>query len=240
MPKINEYPTASFKNALELAKAVDDLGGSCNIETCANKTGKKIGGGFTAIVSTTSKFGLIDVKNGNLSLTQLYKDYKLSYDEDERIKYLRKVFFNSVLFKKVYEKFKNSKLPVEIFDKALIKEFNVEQKIASRVAGYFIDAAKHVKLLNPDNSFNSIDNEDTEKTPEKTEVEENPIKGISDKGFPPLSTSNYIVQIKGPKINQTIEIDDADHILLVEAALKIIKKNLSEIKGDDKDTQSAS
>ena len=154
MPKVIEYPRASLKNSLALALAVDQLGGSCNKATCAEQMGKKVSGGFLALVAAATKFGFVKMTRGTITLTQMYKDYKLSYDENEKLNHLRKAFFGIPLFKNMYDKWKDVKLPVNILDKAIVREFHVEEKIASRVSKYFIDAAKTVRLLNPDNSFN--------------------------------------------------------------------------------------
>ncbi len=37
MPKNLNYPLASFQKAFALADAVDALGGSCSVESCAEK-----------------------------------------------------------------------------------------------------------------------------------------------------------------------------------------------------------
>ena len=220
MPKIIEYTRASFKKSIELAKTVDELGGSCDKKTAAEKMGKTVSGGFTALIGAASKFELIKMNRGVLSLEQTYKDYKLAYNDEEKTKILQKSFFSVPLFKKVYDKYKDVKLPIDLLDKVLIREFGVEEKMASRVAGYFIDGAKMVKLLNPDNSFNSINRKI--ETNEEKEVFDEP-----DDERNGSQKNNYIVQIHGPNIDQKIEIEETDHILLVEAAMDIIKKKLS-------------
>jgi len=233
MPKIIEYPRASFKNSLQLAKAVDDLGGSCDIKTAAEKMGKKLSGGFTALTSAASKFGFIKMTKGTLSLEQTYKNYKLAYDEEEKTKVLRKSFLSVPLFKRIYDKYQDVKLPLDLLDKVLIREFGVEEKMASRAAGYFVDAAKQVKLLNPDNSFNSTNEkgnlsvDETEKNEEASGLKE------EDNFVKSNKPNNYVVQIRGPNINQTIEIEEADHITLVEAAMNIIKKKLTKKEQDE-------
>lgn len=233
MPKIIEYPHASFKNALNLAQSVDELGGSCNIKTCAEKMDKKLSGGFTNLIAASVKFGFVKMSKGTLFLEQTYKDYKLAYDEKERIQVLQKAFFAVPLFKKVYDKYKDVKLPADLLDKVLIRELGVDQKAASRVSGYFIDAAKQVRILNPDNSFNKAgtnietrDDPDAQIGEESENNNETPQLPLKPKG------NNYVIHITGPSINQTIEIEEEDHLLLVEAAIKIIKKKLS-VKKDE-------
>jgi hypothetical protein len=235
MPKIIDYPRASFKNSLELAKAVSDLGGSCTKETCADHMKRKLSGGFTALIGAASKFGLIKAESGNLKITKLYKDYELSYTEDEKTTYLTKAFFNIPVFKKVYETYKDKKLQTKIFDKILIREFKVEEKMASQVKGYFIEAAKMVNLLNADDSFNQLNSNDETSSnngqtvmPETTEKE--------DKTFPKQNIipngNNYVINITGPAISQTIEVIEEDHLDLVDAVIGIIRKKLSQKKDE--------
>ncbi len=238
MPKLIDYPRASFKNSLKLAKAVSELGGKCNKEICADHMKRKLGGAYTDLISAANKFGLIKFSEGNLVLTQLYKDYKNSYDESERIENLRKSFFNIPLFKEVYDTYKDKKLVTKIFDKILIREFDVVKKDASKVKGYFIEAAKLVKLLNPDDSFNELNQgnkpEDNEEDVEQT------TEIIQQQTMQPKSTlisnsGNYVIDISGPAINQTIEIVEEDHLTLVEAALGIIKRKLLKREEDETD-----
>ena len=229
MPKIIEYPGASFKKSIQLAKTIEDLGGSCDKKIAAEKMGKKLSGGFITLIGAASKFGLVKRTRGVLSLEQTYKDYKLAYNDEEKTKILQKSFFSVPLFKKVYEKYKDVKLPIDLLDKVLIREFGVEEKMASRAAGYFIDAAKQVRLLNPDNSFNSVDRAEDKQTKDENDEP----SGLKDEESIVKNNNNYVVQIRGPNINQTIEIEEEDHIMLVEVAMKIIKKKLSRKEQDE-------
>ena len=172
MKKI-DYARSSLRKSLDLANAVDDLGGSCNSSTCAEKMGKKKGGSFSSIISSAVKYGFIIHKKENLNVTQRYKNIKHAYDDEEKNSHLKKAFLNIPLFNNIYEKYKGIKLPIEILDKILIKEFEVEEKIAKRVGGYFIYGAKMVGLLNQDNTFNQEkDHQENKKTEEiKTEKE---------------------------------------------------------------------
>ncbi|MBW2981759.1 hypothetical protein KY343_02655 [Candidatus Woesearchaeota archaeon] len=233
MPKIIDYPRASFKKSLEVAKTVDELGGSCDKKTCAEKMGKKVSGGFLALTAAAAKYGFVKMTKGTLYLDQTYKDYKLAYDEQEKNNVLTKAFFSVPLFKKLYDKYKDVKVPVDLLDKVLIREFGVDERVASRVATYFIEAAKQIKILNPDNSLNQrgSGNGEMAETSEKEEsITDEHIKHIS-------SSENYVITIRGPKIDQTIEIEEEDDLLLVQPVMDLIKKKLSKKENNDKDNQ---
>lgn len=161
MKKI-DYTRASFNKALELAEAVHNLGGSCNISSAAEKMGKKLGGSFFAVVSTAVKHDLVTNRKENLVITDKYKEIKLSYNEKEKKLHLRDAFLNVPLFKEIYGKYKDVKLPIEILDKILIKEFGVSNKLGKRIRGYFVEGAKKVGLLNADNTFNKNGENDSE------------------------------------------------------------------------------
>jgi len=223
MSKKIEYPLASFKMSLELAKAVSDLGGSCNMEIAAEKMGRKLGGGFQAIISAAGKFGLIIRKQRELKCSDDYNQYKLSYNKEEEIKHLQKFFLRISLFKVIYEKYKKSILPVKILDKILIKEMGVEEKAASRVSKYFIDGAKFVGILKPDDNFNEI---------EKIEEIGNN-KGIAAELQGNLQnnsreTNNFVVSIVGPGMNHKIEIKEKEDIDILNAILKKVIKRFDE------------
>ncbi|MBN1393245.1 MAG: hypothetical protein JW947_10645, partial [Sedimentisphaerales bacterium] len=68
-----EYPTASIKKSLGLAKAVDELGGSSSLAMCAEKLNKKMSGGFREIVISSTKYNFLVQKRGTLTITPLYR-----------------------------------------------------------------------------------------------------------------------------------------------------------------------
>jgi hypothetical protein len=137
MARTIDYPRGSLKRSLEIAKAVNELGGSCSPAICADHLEKKISGSFNSQISAANKFGLITSKKGMLFITDLYKRLDLAYDQLEQTEILRTAFFNIPLFKKLYERFKDGKLPRQMLDKILIREFDVPKNVASRVVTYF-------------------------------------------------------------------------------------------------------
>ena len=184
MPKNIDYPRSSFKASLELAEAVYSLGGSCTVESCADQMGKKVSGGFRAIIGGALKFGLIDSKGGQLSNTQLYKNIHLAYTDEERKGYEREAFLKPPVFSELIQKFSGIKLPA-ILNKMLEREYEVDAEKAGRIAKYFIDGSKSVGLIDGDNkvtAFDSKEQDDTEEEEnslEKSEIEESDKQNIS-------------------------------------------------------------
>ncbi len=230
MPKIAEYPVASIKKSLELAQTVDELGGSSTIEVCAEKLGKQVSGGFHQIIQSAVKYGFIVRKKGTLTILPCYKDIKLAYNENERISLLQKAFLNVPLFQKVCNRFANQKLPVEILNKLLIKEFGVPEGIARRVKTHFIGGAKEVGLITPDNiivlsrgSQNDTTLSDTGN--QKSGFEFDEIDSRESKVA--SSPDSYIVKFLGPGMNSTIAINEPEDLDIVKVMLNKVEKKLN-------------
>jgi hypothetical protein len=241
MPKVVDYPHASFKSVFEIAAAVDYLGGSCSVESCAERMQKKVSGAFKALISAAIKHGLLTNKKDVLSVTELYRHHKLGYNEQEKLEVLRQSFLMPSLYSKIYSRFKGKELPISMLDKLLIRELNVEETYASRVSGYFVDGAKTVKLLENGklldeiNFGSTIDN--VEVAAENREDESGKLEGIDTK--PPelpieavaLPISNkdlFTVMIVGPGMNTKIEINEEDDLVILDAMIRKIKKKLKE------------
>jgi hypothetical protein len=228
-----DYPHASLKKSIDLAQGVYEIGGSCSAEMCAEKLGMKVGGGFRGRVTAATKYGLITNTRGQIETTQLYRDYHLGYSKEEKIHIMRSAFLHVPLFNEIYMKFKDQKLPTDIFDRLLIREFSVNEQVASRVSKYFIEGAKASELLNPDNTFwessaddSSYDDEDsTGDEDENEEIEaENNVEIVD----PPVDSTTYTVRITGPGINSVIAINDEDDLDIVNVMLNKVKKKLME------------
>lgn len=228
MAKEIEYPRAALKRSLDLAQAAYELGGSSTAEMCAHKLNKKLGGSFTALVSGAAKYGLVTRNKGQISTTQLYKDYKLAYSEDEAINVLRKAFFNVPLFEKIFERFQSQKLPLEILDKLLIREFRVNENIASRVASYFVNGAKATGILASDNTIVSLNDPHGQDNIEQDGEGNNEIDLPSITVVESQRGNEFSVTITGPGMNSAVVISDEDDLLIVDLMLKKIKKKISE------------
>lgn len=223
-----EYPYASIKQCMEFATAVDQLGGSSSIEMCAEKLDKRVSGAFRDIISSAVKYGFVTAKRGGgVQLAQTYKDIKLSYSEREKKHHTQKAFLKIPLFRKVCDRLNNQKLPIEFFDKLLIKEFNVKESHAIKVKGLFIKGARDVGLLAADNTLcydcESKKDESVECVDYKV-ITDNSISPEINK--PEVSSDSYIVNIKGPGMNFTISIAEPDDIEVINVLLQNIEKKI--------------
>jgi hypothetical protein len=226
MPKIVDYPRASLKAALELAKAVDDLGGSCTAGMAAERMSRKISGAFSMLISAASKYGLVENKGQKLSTTNLYKDYKLSYTDEEKSQKLREIMLSVQLFQSIYERFSGKELPITHFEKLLIREFSVPNDLGSRVASYFIDGAKESNLIDENNRL--IDYSQTLDSGDNTlaiteSIDDAEVVAVKE---PQKHIKNYFVRITGPNMDSNIELIEPEDMLIVHAMLKKVEKHL--------------
>jgi hypothetical protein len=227
MSKKADYPRASIKKSLEIAATVSALGGTCNIEVCAHGLNKKVGGGFRDLVNSAAKYGFIVQKQGKLNVTDLYKEIKLAYSPEDEKEALRKAFLNIPLFQQIFERFKGEKIPFNILDKLLVKEFAVPENFASRIGKYFIEGAKHVGVLDPDNYLITPMQTEANKEEEDTERDvQHEVNNLRTQD----SSSNFQINISGPGINSTISILEEDDFLIVEAMIKKINNRLKSKK----------
>jgi len=237
MPKNLNYPLASFQKAFALADAVDALGGSCSVESCAEKMQRKISGGFMVIISSAQKFNLIGFEKGIITISEDYKLIKHSYTNSERIAFLRKAFLSPQVFSILYERFKGRNLPVEMLDKILIREFGVEENTVGRIAGYFLEGLKTYGLLNgnrladDDVQEKAIPIEEAVKIEPASETIPNHSKKETipdplDASFTHINSERYEVQLTGPNISTKLNLDDEEDVLILEAIIKKVRKKL--------------
>lgn len=236
MPKIIEYPRASLRASLDLAKHISELGGSAKVPTVAEKMGSSVSGAFAALISSAGKFSLVSHSSGTLSTTPLYREYRLAYSEDDAIKVLQKAFLSVPLFQKVYSKFLGQKLPLDILNKLLVREYQVDEVMASRVATYLVDAARAAKLIDDQNVFvgekgEKMDGDGGDDGCEGSTAgpgDDETKKTASKSKEADSSLQFYTVQFSGPGINSTISIREAEDLDIVEATLKKIKRKMGE------------
>ena len=215
-----EYPYATIKQCMELAKAVDELGGSSSIEICAEKLGKQVSGAFRDIIYSAVKYGFVIAKRGSgIQITENYKNIKLSYNKTEKAQLIEEAFLKIPLFMKVCERFNNQKLPVEFFDKLLIKEFNVNEKHASKVKGLFIKGARDVGLMGTDNTlcYSKEPSNDNSNTNTDDDKEQQPLNNRSitapsakdvNRSTLSLATTNASVVVEWPKVITKEDYED--------------------------------
>lgn len=234
MPKIVDYPRASLRAALDLAKAVDSLGGTTSVEMAAEKMGKKVSGAFNALVGAAVKYNLVESRSGKVSTTSLYRDYKLAYDEEEERQKLRVALLSAPLFGSLYQRFAGRELPVSHLDRLLARELGVPEDIASRVAGYFQEGAQSVGLIGPDNRLLPSTTSDAEITQEGAEAD--PDASEPGSAAPPTlaaaagkpANDTYSIRVSGPGMNSVIEVRESEDLLIVQAMLKKVERALAE------------
>lgn len=243
MPKLIDYPRASMKNCMALSDAVNDLGGECSAAMAADKLDKQPkSGAYHALVSSAAKYGLLNNKKGQLSITPLYRDIKLAYDESEAQKVIQKAFLTPPLFAAIYDRFENKPLPVSHFEKLLIREFDVPDNFASRVSKYFIEGAKASALLGEGNILSRA-SESTDETIESDLPEDFspntstvPSSGADthttnkpthkDIPHPAEEDGKFSIRIRGPGMDSLIVVNEQEDLYIVKAMLKKVEKRL--------------
>lgn len=243
MPKIIDYPRASLKNCLELAKDLDALGGEAALETLADKANRKISGAFNALVSSSAKYGLLDVAKGRASIAQLYRDYKLAYSVDDEIQALKSAFLNVPVFERIASQFQGKEVPIQILDRILIREHGVAADAASRVSGYFLEGAGMAGLLNDNHVLALRESEEKrpEKEPETATVDSRSVpENSSPKPFGGNRTeqireasaetaqTTYSIAISGPGMDFTMAIKEHDDLEIVQVMLRKISRKLAD------------
>lgn len=237
MPKIVDYPRASLKRSLELAHAVESLGGESTVESAAEALGNKVTGAFNALMSATAKYGLVTNKAGRLQITPLFRGLLLAYSDEERRGAERQAFMSVPLFREITARFSGKKLPVDYFEKLLMREFGVPTEMASRVAGYYTEGARSTGVLDEagviqGGSGVALEPQETS-AGEESAAHSDLQPGSRDAGrtAPLVSTSTlntrpekYYVRIHGPDMDSTMEINDEDDLAIVEVMIKKVRR----------------
>jgi hypothetical protein len=254
MAKQIEYPRASLNAALQLGNAVRELGNEAATDVVAHKLGRTVSGAFAAVIGAAVKFGLVQTKSGKLFTTPLFREIKLAYTADDAMRQLTRAFLAPPLFSSIYERFKNQRLPVEHFEKLLIREFGVPESYASRVTGYFTEGAKQCGLLNPNFFLSELEqvsddqllvedekNEDlaapnTSVVMQDRLIPENIPNTLADSLIRKtmlISDDDYKVSVNGPGVNVALEIRELEDLDLVRSIIKKIEKALTLKAGKD-------
>ena len=147
MPKVVDYPRASLVQALELASAVEQLGGDCTAAAAAGVTGHRLGGTFTALSAAATKYGWVTARRSRLRTTPAFRDYRLAGDDATRRGALRTALLCPPLFARLARRFAGRPVPEGALPGLLVREFGVPEAIAARVAGYFVAGARQAGML---------------------------------------------------------------------------------------------
>lgn len=246
MPKVVDYPRAPLKKAIELATAINDLGGQCTVDLAAERMGMKVSGGFAAITSAGVKHGLVFKKGGRLENTQLYQDYKLAYTDEEANSVLIRSFLSVPLYDAVIDRFNGRPLPVSHLDRLLVREFDVPEKLSSRISKYIVDAARQLGVLGEGNVL-SVDgagresefaDEDDELKSNQNEQRRSPDEKQKAAGRPAVlsaDSGSFTVHVKGPGLDMVVQIDSEFDISLVDMLMQKVKAKLDEKAGEPKE-----
>jgi hypothetical protein len=218
MPKLLDYPLHTLDKALLLADCVLSNGGNCTKESCASKLGQTVSGYFQNLLGAAVKYGLITRKHGILYTTDLYQNIRVAYTDEEKQGYLREAFLSVQLFKKLYTVYCKEALPINIFKKVLVKEFEVKQRDAAKVANIFISGAKQVCALGDDYKFDALSEA---KSSNAYDTKNNEIQAQVSTDLP------YTVSFKGKGIDVVLDVYDRNDLDIVELLLKKIKKELA-------------
>lgn len=150
MPKILPFPLDALRKCLELADAVNESGGVCEKNECADHMGKSLSGAFQTLIGSTVKYGLIKNTKNTLSTTALYRDIMLSGDNNEKEIKKRKAFLNIPIFRRLLKTYYNRVIPIENLTPILTSEYDVDDKRAETVARVFIEGAIYLGLIGAD------------------------------------------------------------------------------------------
>lgn len=105
------------------------------------------GGAFKGKISSLLKYNLIDSKDNEIFLTNLAINILNSYDEEEEKKLLFKSFINISLFNQLIDRFKNSGINLDILDKILIREYEIDNKNVKKVSKCIIKSLEFLEIL---------------------------------------------------------------------------------------------
>jgi hypothetical protein len=201
MPRRADHPRASLAQALELASAVDALGGECTLDSAAARLDARPGGAFGARVSTAVKFGWIAVRRGRLRLTPAYRDL-VRADDAARRTLLRQALGRVPLYRRLFDRFAGRELPRDGLAALLVRDYAVPAATAARAAGWIADAMASVAA-----------------PPGESAV-------AAPGAAPAARGARYRITVRGPELDSTIELAGAEDLELVRALLAKVERAL--------------
>lgn len=226
LPRTADYPRASLARTLELAAAVEELGGDCAQNAAAARLSAKPGGTFGALVSTSVKYGWIAVRRGRLRSEPRYREYRLAYDELERRTILGDAVRAMPLFRQLLERFAGRALPESHLPKLLIREYGVPERGAERVARYFVEAATAAGFLAGTQVASGARPRPHGRTAASNAAQREPSHRRVDSSD--ANDASYRVRISGPDVDSAIEIASTEDVDLVRTVLAKVERGLRE------------
>jgi hypothetical protein len=210
------------------------MGGECTDESLADAMGNKLGGAFRALIYSAQKYGFVTYSKGRVKTEPLYQDYKLAYTDAQKQEALRKAFLSVPLFDSLAKRLSGQTVPPHI-EKLLIREHDVVNEMAARVADYFTEGGRDSGIVSGSGMVNA-DPQNITITPgagsanlqAQTASVTTASASLSDAPqVSPVTVRGYTVRVTGPGIDSTIAIKDEDDVLIVESMLKKVRKLLA-------------
>lgn len=166
MPKIINYPSGcSFKESLEIARLVNKVGGKSNIGFIADNLGvKENTGGFRSKISGAIKYGMIEKKRDAIFLTDIGEKYFHPIRESDKEDALKESILSVPIFKEIIHNCQGQEIDKKLIESMLVRLFDVNNKIAGKVAWYFFKANEEFPFLEKlkNNKFKIVLKEDEE------------------------------------------------------------------------------
>lgn len=152
------YPFHSLKEAVKLAKAVDDAGGNeASVEGVVKALGlvSKTGRGWTYRLSSAKEFGLVARQgrkdDARIALTDLARRILRPSSDDEREAALVRAFMSPRIYPDLVTKYDGAAPRVEQVKNALEREpFKVLGSVSEDAAEAFIESARFIGAIGSD------------------------------------------------------------------------------------------
>lgn len=149
---MSNYPVNTFQNALDVARAVCDSGGSNSdvqksviahaLQSSANS------GAFIQRLSSAKIYGVIEGGRNGYRLTDDARRYFLPSTEGEKRDALLMLLKSAPIFAEIIKRFDGNRMPTaDLLANVLLREFRVPASWKDRVARFFLKAASDVGVL---------------------------------------------------------------------------------------------
>lgn len=159
MPKPRNYPVIglTLTEAKELIKKLNNLGGKSKIGIFAESIHMtETSGPFRSKLSTLAKYKLIEYGSGEVELTKLGTDLINPYDEEEEKELLLQAIKSIELFENIFQRFSGLKLDMNLFEKILIREYDVDKKHVLGLKKIFLDFTETYGLLHENGTIKKL------------------------------------------------------------------------------------
>ena len=151
------YPPVGIDEALKFAEIIDKLGGrNISEPTLLKELGLNTRTkSFWAKTAGAKQFDLIAVDGKTYTLTERARLLLRPKSENERETLLIETFRTPELYKNLYERFQEKPIP-DTLPNILHHDYSMNKNVSKDAAEAFIESAKFVGLLGPDNVLKSL------------------------------------------------------------------------------------